>query len=169
MTGSGAIRVAIVSDTHGFLDERIARLVVGADIAVHAGDIGEPAVLDELRPRAGRVIAVTGNNDRAEDRFAGLGESVRIDLPGGSIAVEHGHRAYGREGYAARLRARHPHARAIVYGHTHRLGCDTSRRPWVLNPGAAGRVRTFGGPSCLMLHAGPLRWRIREFRFPPRR
>ncbi|MFM1890995.1 MAG: hypothetical protein RLZ44_72, partial [Pseudomonadota bacterium] len=39
--------------------------------------------------------------------------------------------------------------------------------PWVLNPGAAGRSRTFGGPSCLLLHAGARVWRVETHRFPP--
>ena len=58
-------------------------------------------------------------------------------------------------------------ARAVVYGHTHRLLCDQLEEPWVLNPGAAGQVRTFGGPSCLVLHAEPLAWHVESIRFPP--
>ena len=43
------------------------------------------------------------------------------------------------------LRAAHPQARGIVYGHTHRLLIDRSEEPWVLNPGAAGRIRNGSG------------------------
>jgi hypothetical protein len=45
------------------------------------------------------------------------------------------------------------------------LICDRSAVPWVLNPGAAGRARTFGGPSCLVLTASSMSWRLKIFRF----
>jgi predicted phosphodiesterase len=57
------IRVAILADTHGSLDARVEALVTDCDLAVHGGDIGNAGVLERLRPRRGRVIAVTGNND----------------------------------------------------------------------------------------------------------
>jgi hypothetical protein len=37
--------------------------------------------------------------------------------------------------------------------------------PWVLNPGAAGRTRTYGGPSCLLLIAGETDWKVEVHRF----
>jgi predicted phosphodiesterase len=57
------IRVAILADSHGHLDARAEALVADCDLAVHGGDIGNARVLGRLRPRQGRVIAVTGNND----------------------------------------------------------------------------------------------------------
>jgi len=67
----------------------------------------------------------------------------------------------------ARLRAAHPTARAVLYGHSHRLLQDSTSAPWLLNPGAAGRARSNGGPSCLVLEAGVGEWRITSYRFPP--
>jgi predicted phosphodiesterase len=55
----------------------------------------------------------------------------------------------------------------VVYGHSHRLVCDQTEVPWILNPGGAGLVRTFGGPSCLILTVGARRWRTEIVRFPP--
>ncbi|MGC9008626.1 MAG: metallophosphoesterase family protein [Halothiobacillaceae bacterium] len=52
------IRVALVADTHGMLDERIAEIVADCDLVVHAGDIGAPRVLAALQPKSGRVMAV---------------------------------------------------------------------------------------------------------------
>ena len=51
------------------------------------------------------------------------------------------------------LRAAHPDAKVIVYGHTHIMTIDDAKSPWVVNPGAAGATRTNGGPSCLILTA----------------
>jgi hypothetical protein len=167
------IRVAIVADTHGHLDPRIAELVRECDIAVHGGDIGHAGVLTALQPRSGRVHAVTGNNDLPhkwpEDQrrlLADIPALARLALPGGDLVVVHGHRLPAK-GRHERLRRQHPEARAIVYGHSHRLVADRDAEPWVLNPGAAGRARTYGGPSCITLTAQARRWTLSIHRFEP--
>lgn len=165
-------RLAIVSDTHGQLDARIGGVVAGCDLAVHAGDIGGIGVLTALHPRMG-VFAVRGNNDVPEkwpDKeralLDGIPLEVALALPGGVLVLVHGDQVGPAKTRHARLRALYPAARAIVYGHSHQLVCDTEQLPWVLNPGAAGRVRTFGGPSCLILEAGTTDWQARAIRFP---
>lgn len=167
-----AVRIAILSDTHGFLDPRIVRVVRSCDVAIHAGDIGGASVLRALSPRQKKIVAVRGNNDTprkwsaAERRILDdLAPVAEIDLPGGKIVVSHGDRCGSGPARHGRLRRDYPYARAVVYGHSHRLVCDRSAIPWVLNPGAAGRSRTFGGPSCLVLTASSTSWRLRVFRF----
>jgi uncharacterized protein len=169
------VRVALLADTHGVLDARIAGVVRECDHAVHAGDIGGAGVLAALRP-AGTVVAVRGNNDSPakwpEDergRLAKLPLEATLELPGGALVVVHGDRVLPARERHERLRRRYAHARAVVYGHTHRLLCDQRQWPWVLNPGAAGSARTFGGPSCLLLHAELATWRVEVVRFPPLR
>lgn len=162
-----SLRIALLSDTHNAVDRRIAEVVEGCDLVVHAGDIGSPDVLAKLLPKSGRVFAVRGNNDTLEQWPPGterclriLPEYLSLDVPGGVVVVVHGHRvnpAYRRH---QTLRERYPDARAIVYGHTHRLVVDDSIQPWVLNPGAAGFTRTQGAPSCLVLTATPSDWRV---------
>ncbi|WP_295880245.1 metallophosphoesterase family protein [uncultured Thiohalocapsa sp.] len=166
------VRVAILSDTHGVLDPRVADVVADCDLAVHGGDIGCAGVLAALTPRGGRVAAVRGNNDvphkwPAADQHLldALTLEVTEDLPGGRLVVVHGHRTPARDRHA-KLRRRYPDARAIVYGHSHRLVADRDAEPWVLNPGAAGRERTFGGPSCMVLSAGHGEWSLDVHRFP---
>ena len=167
------LRVAILADTHGFLDARVEALVATCDLAVHGGDIGNAEVLQRLRPRQGRIIAVIGNNDlprkwppEQAQVLDGLREHEDLMLPGGTLAVIHGHQLAARNRHQ-RLRRRFPQARAIVYGHSHRLIADRDVQPWVLNPGAAGRARTFGGPSCIVLDAAEHRWALRIERFEP--
>jgi putative phosphoesterase len=167
------IRVAILADTHGALDERVEDLVADCDLAVHGGDIGNASVLARLRPRSGRVLAVTGNNDLPrkwpeEDRhlLSELPEQQELALPGGTLVVIHGHQMPARDRHE-RLRCRFPGARAVVYGHSHRLVADRARMPWVLNPGAAGRARTFGGPSCMILTVSDGGWTLRVVHFEP--
>jgi uncharacterized protein len=169
-----ASRVAILSDTHGRLDRRIAGVVASCDCAVHAGDIGAAAVLSALRPIMKTVVAVRGNNDVAgkldADDWALLREApieARLELHGGLLVVVHGHLAGPASRRHAWLRRRYPAARAVVYGHSHRLACDQAQTPWILNPGSAGLTRTFGGPSCQVLTIGARRWAIEAVRFPP--
>lgn len=166
------MRLAIVSDTHGQLDGRIGEVVADCDLAVHAGDIGGNGVLTALHPRLG-VFAVRGNNDVPEKwpdseraLLDGIPLEVMVALPGGNLVVVHGDQAGPAKTRHARLRTLYPAARAIVYDHSHQLVCDTEQLPWVLNPGAAGRVRTFGGPSCLILEAEAAHWQVRAQRFP---
>lgn len=162
--------VAIISDTHAVLDPRIAEVISRADIAIHAGDIGDAGVLNAMRPKSGRVIAVAGNNDHTifwppeqSDVVESMPEIVKFDLPGGSVAVEHGHRHDARSPDHRSLREAHPDAKLVVYGHTHHQVVDDTSLPWVVNPGAAGATRTHGGPSYLLLTASELDWNIERF------
>ena len=165
------MKVLIISDTHGQLDSRIACLARSCDIAIHAGDIMSAQVLDQLSPRTGRVYAVRGNNDIAtrlkprDRRLSRLPEQQTVELPGGRLCVVHGHQIWDTANYHARLRKKYGDVRVIVYGHTHHQVQDLDADPWVLNPGAAGRTRTHGGPSCLILNASRRSWSVRSSRF----
>lgn len=167
------VRVAILADTHGWVDPRVVAIVAVCDLAVHVGDIGNAEVLTRLRPRRGSVWAVRGNNDRPVDwppldldLLVTIPAQVELALPGGTLMVIHGHQTQARERHE-RLRRRFPLARVLVYGHSHRLVVDQTAEPWVINPGAAGRNRTFGGPTCLVLSAGEAEWRVAAHRFQP--
>lgn len=166
------MRVAILSDTHGFVDPRVLAVAGGCELVLHAGDIGDARVLRTLRRTGARVIAVRGNNDHIGSWPRAQAAALRrlpaermLELPGGRLVIVHGDRVLPAARRHERLRRRFPQVRAIVYGHTHRLVCDRRGRPWVLNPGAAGRNRTFGGPSCLVLHADGERWALQALRF----
>lgn len=161
------VLVALIADTHGVLDDGVAAAIAQCAVVVHAGDIGNATVLRTLRARHERVIAVRGNNDTpakwpAKDArcLGALPAAARLRLPGGILAVVHGDRHNPAARRHARLRREFAGLRAVVYGHSHRLVCDDSRLPWVLNPGAAGRVRTGGGASCLLLLATAAGWQV---------
>lgn len=165
------VQVAIVSDTHGSVAPEILEVVAGCDLVVHAGDVGSAQVLQTLRTCVDEVLAVRGNNDIASKWPAGevsvlscLPQELRVALPGGDLVVVHGHDVGTGPQRHRHLRRRYPDARGIVYGHSHRLVFDCAENPWVLNPGAAGRTRTFGGPSCLILAAGKSVWKVKPVR-----
>lgn len=163
------MRLIIVSDTHGALDARVEALARTADLVVHAGDIGSAAVLQRL---GAKVHAVRGNNDVSAkwvgpaSVLAALPEACELSLPGGQLMVEHGHRVNPAPKRHALLRARYPNAALVVYGHSHRQIIDQEERPWVANPGAAGRSRTYGGPACLELLITSRQWFLRAHRYP---
>lgn len=165
------MRVLIVSDTHGVVDARIAALARECELVVHGGDVGNESVIETLAVGGARVVAVRGNNDVASkwprgerDALDALDEIARVELPGGVLVATHGDR-YAPSARHAKLRAQFPDARAVVYGHSHRLVVDDREAPWILNPGAAGRARTYGGPSCLVLEASARQWRVEPHRF----
>jgi len=175
MSQDHIIRVAIISDTHGFLDPRIADRVATCDYAVHAGDVGGADVLCALQPRI-QVVAVRGNNDtpgrwgESESNFLeNLPQQGMLDLPGGVLVVVHGDDNRSLADRHRYLRTTYPEARAVIYGHSHRLTMDCESRPWVLNPGAAGRTRTHGGPSCLILSATEHSWEIEALQLPAKK
>jgi putative phosphoesterase len=172
MDSSSTARVVIVSDTHGAVCPDVLAVADSCDIAVHAGDIGSSRVLDQLHSSTGKVHAVRGNNDvpglwagHELDVLKDVPRVAELELPGGRLAVEHGHVHGHMTPDHGKLRAAHPGARVIVYGHTHLQALDRVENPWVVNPGAAGRIRNHGGPSCLVLTAGPDFWNIETFKF----
>lgn len=167
---SDVVTVGILSDTHGYLDKRIADVIRECDYAIHAGDIMGAHILDLLQPRLS-VIAVAGNNDYPAmwekdqaDTVSALPKTTSLELPGGSVNIEHGHRLGGFPEHE-QLRWDHAEARLVVYGHTHKRVIDQQAEPWIVNPGAAGRERTKGGPSCLILHASETEWTIETILF----
>lgn len=148
--------VTIVSDTHGTIAKGILDLIECADLCVHAGDVGNASVLKRIEALGTPVLAVVGNNDvpgkwpvSDHEVLNQLPDQHVIDLPGGRLCVEHGHRVNPAQRRHAKLRAKFPEAKAVVYGHSHRPVSDRETRPWILNPGAAGHARTYGGASCI--------------------
>ena len=162
-----SITVAVISDTHSYLEPRIIDIVNDCDICVHAGDICGADILESLKPKSGKVYAVTGNNDPyCHITKTELPKVLSFDVPGGKVTIEHGHLHGAHQPDHDSLRSTHPDAKVIIYGHTHKQVIDKTAQPWVINPGAAGKTRTHGGPSCLVItcHA-EAEWEIAKHRF----
>lgn len=142
------------------------------DQIIHCGDIGNADVLTQLEERAS-LSAVRGNNDIealwAEEEHPALTQvpwEREIVLPGGTLGVCHGHQEPSVPRRHSYLRTAFPQCRAVAYGHSHQLVIDEEVPDCrVLNPGAAGRSRTHGGPSCLILKATEKEWLVESFRF----
>jgi len=125
---TAAVLVGVVSDTHGYVDPRLAPALAGVAVILHAGDVGSLAVLDALRAIA-PVHAVRGNND---DRLGGLGLPARADVVLAGVRVHIVHRLVDAQPSAG--------TGVVVYGHSHRTVAEDRGAVLYLNPGAAGRV-----------------------------
>jgi putative phosphoesterase len=122
-------RIGLISDTHGLLRAEAVRAVQGCDAIVHAGDVGDPAILDELR-RIAPVVAVRGNVDRGAWADA-LPETAVVE-PG--ILVIH-------DVHELKVDPATAGCRAVVSGHSHRPSQAERGGVLYINPGAAGPRR----------------------------
>jgi putative phosphoesterase len=126
------LRVGLVSDTHNLLRPEAVAFLRGADHIVHAGDIIDESILDQLR-RIAPVTAVRGNNDRGawaerlkETEIVRLGEvslcaihdlnQLDVDIADAGIDV-------------------------VVSGHSHKPLVERRGRTLFVNPGSAGPRR----------------------------
>jgi putative phosphoesterase len=138
------VLIGLISDTHSLIRAEALAAVHGADVILHAGDVGAERVLRELRAIA-PVHAVCGNVD---DPAMGLPESVDLVLEGVRIHVSHGHELGSpRPDTLVRTYA----ADVIVFGHTHKPLIERRGRTLLVNPGAAGPRRFNLQPSVGLL------------------
>lgn len=138
------MRVGLISDTHSLLRPEAMAALHGAELILHAGDVGTWSVLRELEAIAS-VHAVYGNTDGPE---LGLPPAVALTLDGLRIHVSHGHELGSPT--PDKLVARYA-ADVIVYGHTHKPLIERRGQTLVINPGAAGPRRFNLKPSVAWL------------------
>ncbi len=70
--------VGVISDTHGLLRPEAVAALRDVDHILHAGDVGDPTILDRLGDIA-RVSAIRGNIDR-DGRCGRLPEVELVEL-----------------------------------------------------------------------------------------
>ncbi len=132
------MRLGIISDTHGLLRSEVHDVFKEVDRILHAGDVGDAAILDELGLIA-PVQAVFGNTDGGTLR-AHLPEIAHQLIDGFRFVVVHGDQLGSPEPDG--LKGMFPDADVIVYGHTHRpLIHNFPDFSVALNPGSAGPRR----------------------------
>jgi putative phosphoesterase len=124
--------IGVISDTHGLLRPEALQALRGSDLIIHAGDVGDPKILDELRAIA-PVKAVRGNIDTGEWAMS-LPEYEVIEREGVSIYVLHDVNQLDLDPVAAGLQA-------IISGHSHKPAIHTQAGVLYLNPGSAGPRR----------------------------
>ncbi len=141
------LRIGVIADTHGLFDRVILRHFHGVDQILHAGDVGDPSVLDELR-RIAPVTVVSGNVDGFGR--SGIAAESLFTLAGRRVAIRHILYEAGRltqEG-AAFLAQERPDI--CIFGHTHKPATIWHGERLLFNPGSAGPKR-FSLPRSLGL------------------
>lgn len=133
-------RIGLLSDTHGYLDARIAHHLREADEIWHAGDFGTAAVADELARLAPVFRGVYGNID-GQDVRRGQPLVQDFEVEGLRVLMTHIGGYPGHYAPAARPLLDAARPGLFVSGHSHilRVMPDPKRRLLHLNPGAAGR------------------------------
>jgi putative phosphoesterase len=133
VSGSGhGLRVGLISDTHGLLRPEALAFLAGSDHIVHAGDVGDPAILDALTAIA-PVTAIRGNVD-TDPWAARLPERTRVTIGSVTIYVLHDLATLDIEPQARGIRV-------VLYGHSHKPSVTERDGVLFVNPGSAGPRR----------------------------
>jgi uncharacterized protein len=147
------VKLVVLADTHTMGARR--PLPAGAwpyletaDHILHAGDVCDPALLDELAALA-PVTVVMGNCDGWDVKEWGATEEAELELGGVRIGMTHDS-GLGK-GRRQRLRSQFPAARAVVYGHSHMPDNDDDGDLLLFNPGSPTWKRTAPFPSMGLL------------------
>jgi hypothetical protein len=119
-----------------------------ADHILHAGDVCDPTLLDELKVFA-PVTVVMGNCDGPDIAHWGARDEAVVDLGGVKVAMLHDSGA--KAGRRERMRARFPDARVVVFGHSHIPWNEDADGLLLLNPGSPTWPRTAPYPSMAIL------------------
>ena len=131
--------LGLLSDTHGLLRPEALAALRGCHAIIHAGDVGDLAIVDQLKTMA-PVHAVRGNVD-TEPWCRSLPPSAVVPLGGANIYVLHNLKELDLDPIAAGFHI-------VVSGHTHKPDVHWRDGILYINPGSAG-PRRFSLPICL--------------------
>jgi uncharacterized protein len=126
------MQVGIISDTHGLLRSQAIKQLAGTDHIIHAGDIGGPEVVEELR-RIAPTTAIRGNIDVAE-WAKGYPDTELVVLGGRAFYVLHNLKEIKLDPAASGFDV-------VISGHSHRPKIETKKGVLYVNPGSAGPRR----------------------------
>jgi len=124
--------IGIISDTHGLLRPEALDALQGANLILHAGDVGGPEVLEALKGLA-PVVAIRGNNDRGEwaDELPDC-EVVAV----GTVHIYMLHNVKEID-----LNPATAGFRVVISGHSHKPSVAERQGVLYVNPGSAGPRR----------------------------
>jgi uncharacterized protein len=124
--------IGVISDTHGLLRSEALVALAEAEHILHAGDLGQPEILDELRKIA-PVTAIRGNVD-VSGPCVELPATDVVELAGRLFYLVHSIRDLDINPAVAGVAV-------VVSGHSHKPSVETKRGVMYLNPGSAGPRR----------------------------
>lgn len=126
------LRIGLISDTHGLLRPEAIRALEGVDRIIHAGDIGNPQILERLANIA-PLIAVRGNNDDGAWADA-LPTEITVKMGDVVLYILHDVKELDRDLTAAGVQV-------VISGHSHRPSITTQNGILFVNPGSTGPRR----------------------------
>ena len=120
------------SDTHGLMRQEALTALKGTDLIIHAGDVGTPGIIEQLRVVA-PVVAVRGNVDKGV--WASQLPMTGVAKAGPAlIYVLHDIQQLDIDPVATEFNI-------VVSGHSHKPSCTEHAGVMYLNPGSAGPRR----------------------------
>jgi putative phosphoesterase len=134
--------IGIISDTHGRLPQSVSKVFKKTDLIIHAGDIGDPQIIETLEKIA-PTRAVRGNMDMGQ--WAGQlprKETVKINHKGLYVIHDPYHLDINATAYTYHV---------VIYGHTHRPQVEKQEGILYVNPGSAVQPRHGYPPSVALL------------------
>ncbi len=147
------MKVAVLADTHTRGMTRTVPMgawpyLESSDHILHAGDVVDTALLDELKSLA-PVTVVMGNCDALDVREWGAEEVTEVELGGIKIAMLHD--SGSTKGRRERMRKRFPDARVVIFGHSHIPFNEDKDGLLLFNPGSPTWKRKAPFPSMGLL------------------
>ena len=134
-------RIAALSDTHGLLRPEVVAACAGVDHILHAGDVGDPDILNRLAEIA-PVTAIRGNID-THGPCADLPATEMVELGGAYFYVIHSLADLDIDPVAAGVQV-------VLCGHSHQPKAERRNGVLYLNPGSVG-PRRFRLPVAMSL------------------
>ena len=139
-------RVGVISDTHipeyKALPETLWQHFAGVELIIHAGDLSQLAVLNELETIA-PVVAVQGNIEE-EEVIRAL--PIKRELLVGGLRIGVVHILGNAQNRAKTARQEFPTARCVIFGHSHIPYNQEHDGQLLFNPGSANDRRR--QPTC---------------------
>ncbi|WP_263263414.1 metallophosphoesterase family protein [Pseudomonas sp. RIT-PI-S] len=126
------MKIGLIADTHGLLRPEALHALAGCDHLVHAGDIGKPSILDQLRALA-PLSVVRGNNDRGLAWADALPDELVVHAGPLTLYLTH-----EMADVPASLPAK---VNVVITGHSHKPAIETRGGVLFVNPGSAGPRR----------------------------
>jgi putative phosphoesterase len=124
--------IGVISDTHGLLRPEALAALQGVEHILHAGDVGDIAILDALRAIA-PVTAIRGNID-THGACAELPATEVVELSGRLFYLVHSVHDLDMKPEAAGIAV-------VVSGHSHKAKVEVRDDVVYFNPGSAGPRR----------------------------
>jgi uncharacterized protein len=124
--------IGLISDTHGLLRQEALAALQISELIIHAGDVGDAAIIDQLRAVA-PVVAVRGNIDKGAWALQ-LPMKAIVEASSARIYVLHDIQQLDLDPVVAGFDI-------VISGHSHKPGRTERSGVMYVNPGSAGPRR----------------------------